>query len=35
MVLVWSLKFWSGPAEVASFVFPVLFKDGGCRVTPS
>ena len=34
MVLVWSREFWLGPAEVASFVFLVLFKDGGCRVTP-
>ena len=23
-----------GPAEIASFVFLVLFKDEGCRVSP-
>ena len=30
---VWSRKSCLGPAEIASFVFLVLFKDGGCRVS--
>ena len=34
MVLVWSRKSYLGPAEIASFLFVVLFKDGGRRVSP-
>ena len=26
---------WTTAAEIASFAFLVLFKDGGCRVSPS
>ena len=31
--MVWSRKSCLGPAEIASFVFLVLFKDGGRRVS--
>ena len=34
MVLVWSRKSYLGPDEIASFLFVVLFKDGGRRVSP-
>ena len=34
MVLVWSRKSCLGPAEIASFVFLVLFKDGEHKVSP-
>ena len=30
---MWSKKSCLGPAEIASFLFLVLFKNGGCRVT--
>ena len=32
MVVVWSRKSCLGPAEIASSVVLVLFKDEGCRV---
>ena len=34
LVVVWSRRFCLEPVEVASFLFLVLFKDGGCRVSP-
>ena len=34
MVLVWIRKSCLGSAEITSFVFLVLFKDGGRRVSP-
>ena len=34
MLVTWSRKSCLGPAEMASLVFLVLFKDGGCRVNP-
>ena len=30
---MWSRKSCLGLAEIASFVFLVLFKDGGCRIS--
>ena len=32
--MVWSRRFCLEPVEVASFLFLVLFKDGGCRLSP-
>ena len=32
--MAWSKKSCLGPAEIASFVCRVLFKDNGCRVIP-
>ena len=34
MVLEWSRKSYLGPAEIASCVFLVSFKDGGRKVSP-
>ena len=34
VVVAWSRKSWVELAEIISFVFQVLFKDGGCRVSP-
>ena len=34
MGLVWSRKFCLGQAEIKFFVFLVLFKDGGHKVSP-
>ena len=34
MVLMWSRKSCLGLAKIAFFVFLVLFKDGGRRVSP-
>ena len=34
LVVVWSRRFCLEPVEVASFLFLVLFKDWGCRVSP-
>ena len=34
VVVVWSRKSCLGPAEITFFVFLVLFKDGGRRVSP-
>ena len=31
--MTWSRNFYLGPAEIASFVFLVLFKDRGLRVS--
>ena len=31
---MWSRKYCLGLAEIASFVFLVLFKDAGCRASP-
>ena len=33
-MLVWSRKSCLGLAEITFFVFLVLFKDGGCMVSP-
>ena len=32
VLVAWSRKSCLGPAKIGSFVFLVLFKDGGCRV---
>ena len=34
VVVAWSKKSCLGPAEIASFVCRVLFKDNGCRMIP-
>ena len=34
VVVVWNSKSCLGPNEIRSFVFLVLFKNGGCRVSP-
>ena len=34
VLVVWSRKSYLGPAEIIFFVFLVLFKDGGRRVSP-
>ena len=34
VVVAWSRKSSLGPAEIASIVCLVLFKDEGCRVSP-
>ena len=34
VVVNWSRKSWLGPAEISSFVFLVLFKDGERRPNP-
>ena len=34
MVVAWNRNSCLGPAEIASFMFLILFKDGGPRVTP-
>ena len=34
MVLMWSRKSCLGSIEIAFFAFLVLFKDGGCRISP-
>ena len=33
VLVAWSRKSCLGPVEIASFVFLVLFKDGGCWVS--
>ena len=33
-MLAWSRKSYLGLAEILSCVFQVLFKDGGCKVSP-
>ena len=33
LLVAWSRKSCVGPVEMASLVFPVLFKDGGCCVS--
>ena len=32
--MAWSRKSCLGSSEIASFIFLVLFKDWGCRVSP-
>ena len=34
VVVAWSRKSYVELAEIISFVFLVLFKDGGCKVSP-
>ena len=33
-MVAWSRRSCLGPAEIASFVFLLLFKDGGRRLNP-
>ena len=34
VVVAWRKKPYLGLAEIVAFVFLILFKDGGCRVSP-
>ena len=34
MALAFSRKSYLGPVEIVSCVFLVLFKDGGCNISP-